>query len=214
MSNRIISMHRPKVYDEEAIINKLKEGDEASFKCLFDRYRNELFTYCLRITKERSLAEEIVQDVFMIIWQKRDEVQSQLPIRPYLYTIAQNLSFNFLKKAANDSKMKRQVFYESQKEFRQDWLVDFKDTKKLIEQAITQMPSKQRLIFSLSRMESKSHEEIARELQISKNTVKDQIFKALKAIRHYLQTHQLLLLFLLPIVSPIQPSGLLLVIIR
>ena len=193
-------MHRPKVYDEEAIINKLKEGDEASFKCLFDRYRNELFTYCLRITKEKSMAEEIVQDVFMIVWQKREELQSQLQIRPYLYTITQNLSFNFLKKATNDAKMKRQVFYESQKEFRQDWIVDFHDTKDLIEHAITQMPSRQREIFSLSRNDNKSHDEIARELHISKNTVKDQIFKALKAIKHYLQANQLLFLLLFQVI--------------
>lgn len=186
-------MNGRELYDEQAIISNVKEGDEESFKRLFDRYRNELFTYCLRITKERLLAEEIVQDVFMIIWQKREELQPELPIQPYLYTITQNLAFNFLKKAAKDAKMRRQVFYESQKEFRQEWLVDFQDTKELIEQAIRQMPSRQREIFSLSRNENKSHDEIARELQISKNTVKDQIFKALKAIKHYLQTHQLLL---------------------
>ncbi len=187
-------MHRPKVYDEEAIIRKIKEGDEASFRCLFDRYRNELFTYCLHITKERSIAEEIVQDVFMIIWQNREGLQPQ--IKPYLYTITQNLSFNFLKKATRDVKMKKQVFYESQKEFRQEWLIDFKDTKELIAQAITQMPTRQQEIFSLSRLENKSHDEIARQLRISKNTVKDQMYKALKAIKHYLQTHQLLLVFL------------------
>ncbi len=195
-------MYRPKVYDEEAIIRKIKEGDEASFRCLFDRYRNELFTYCLHITKERSIAEEIVQDVFMIIWQNREGLQPQ--IKPYLYTITQNLSFNFLKKATRDVKMKKQVFYESQKEFRQEWLIDFKDTKELITQAITQMPTRQQEIFSLSRWENKSHDEIARQLRISKNTVKDQMYKALKAIKHYLQTHQLLLVFLVQVFNSIR----------
>ncbi len=195
-------MYRPKVYDEEAIIRKIKEGDEASFRCLFDRYRNELFTYCQHITKERSIAEEIVQDVFMIIWQNREGLQPQ--IKPYLYTITQNLSFNFLKKATRDVKMKKQVFYESQKEFRQEWLIDFKDTKELITQAITQMPTRQQEIFSLSRWENKSHDEIARQLRISKNTVKDQMYKALKAIKHYLQTHQLLLVFLVQVFNSIR----------
>lgn len=171
------------------MIGRLSSGEVSAFREIFDRYRNEVYTYCYKVTKRKEPAEEIIQDVFLILWQKRESLNAELPIRPYLYTITQNLAFNFLKKAANEAKLKREVFYLSQKDYRPEWELDCKDTQELIAKAVNQLPPRQREIFSMSRNDQKSHDEISNELRISKNTVKDQIFKALKFIKQYLQSH-------------------------
>ena len=176
------------IYDEKQVIERLIEGQPDAFRQLFNRYRNEVYTYSCKISKRKEYAEEIVQDVFVIVWQKREALNPEMPIAPYLYTITQNLSFNFLKKAANENRLKKEVFYRSQKDYRPEWETDYNDTLHLINEAITILPARQREIFSLSRDKLKSHDEISHSLGISKNTVKDQIFKALKFIRHHLSS--------------------------
>ncbi|MCX8490081.1 MAG: RNA polymerase sigma-70 factor [Cyclobacteriaceae bacterium] len=180
-------MPKANIDDEKQVVELLIKGQSEAFRQLFNRYRNEIFTYSCKISKRREFAEEIVQDVFMIVWQKREGLNPDLPIAPYLYTITQNISFNFLKKAANETRLKKEVFYRSQKDFRPEWGTDHKDTLFLIGKAVTLLPARQREIFLLSRDEMKSHDEISDLLRISKNTVKDQIFKALKFIKLYLK---------------------------
>ena len=181
-------MQENKIYNEKKIITAVSDGDVVSFRLLFDRYRNELYRYCFRVAKSKEQSEEIVQDVFIMVWQNRINIKPELPIKPYLYKITQNLAFNFLKKAANEERLKREVFYSCAKEFRPEDELDYNDTKTLVGQAIRQMPNGQRKIFTMSREENKSQDEIAHELNISKNTVKDQIYKALRHIRQYLKT--------------------------
>jgi len=178
------------LYREKEIIASVTKGEVGSFRILFDRYRNEIFTYCLKITKTKEAAEEIVQDVFLRIWQNRSKLDPELPIKPYLCTITKNLAFNFLKKAANDEKLKREVFFVSPKEFRLEDQLDYNDTKLLIDRAIEKMPEGQRKVFLMSRKGNQSNDEIAINLSVSKNTVKDQLFKALRHLRQYLATSQ------------------------
>lgn len=175
-------------YHEHDIILNISRGDVNSFRRFFDRYRNELYTYCLKLTKEKAGAEEIVQDVFTIIWSHRHELNPQLPIKPYLYAITKNRALNFLRKNDLDKRLKKEVHYVSEKITRPEDDLDYQDTRLLLEQALQQMPEGQREVFFLSREKGMSREEIASALNTSKNTVKDQLYKALKHIRNYLNT--------------------------
>jgi RNA polymerase sigma-70 factor (family 1) len=186
-------MDKTEIYNEKDILDRMVSGQSDAFRCIFDRYRNELFSYCCKITKDTESAKEIVQDVFLILWQKRESLNIELPIRPYLYTITQNLSFNFLKRAATETRLKREVFYLSQKDYTPEWESNYNHTQDGVNAAISKLPAKQKEIFLMSRVDFKSHDEIATHLRISKNTVKDQIFKALKSIKSYLRSRQVLI---------------------
>jgi RNA polymerase sigma-70 factor (family 1) len=183
-------MPSPNVYNEKDIITHLALGDVNAFRLVFNRYRNEIFTYCYKVTKSKEPAEEIVHDVFLIMWQKREQLDISLPVKPYLYKITQNLAFNFLKKAANEQKLKQAVFYfQDLHDNQPERDINYKDTKNLLAEAISQLPAERKRIFKMSRYQGLNHDEIATQLDISKNTVKDQMFKALRSIKQYLELH-------------------------
>jgi RNA polymerase sigma-70 factor (family 1) len=176
--------------DERILVMRLIAGNEAAFRAIFDLYRDRLFCYCLKFTKTREAAEEIVQDVFVKVWENRQAINPDLSFNAYLYQITKNLAFNFLKKAAGEVSFKRKVLLYLEVAHNQpeeDCI--FQDYEQLAEQAIQTLPPQRQLIFRMSRRDGMSHEEIADSLGISKNTVKVQIVKASKTLREFFQLH-------------------------
>jgi RNA polymerase sigma factor (sigma-70 family) len=95
--------------DERTLVINLIAGDERAFRAIFDRYRDCLYGYCLKFTKSKEAAEEIVQDVFVKVWETRSNLNPDLSFKAYLYQITKNLAFNFLKKAAGESSFKKKI---------------------------------------------------------------------------------------------------------
>lgn len=183
-------MSEKEKYNEKLIIKELTDGNEKAFRKLFDCYRNDVYAYSKSMLKSKELAEEIVQDVFLRIWLHREKLNPDLSIKSYLFTIARNLTFNLISKAAYDVKLKEEVFYKSQKFHNptEDKISDA-DYEIIKTRAIEQLPPKRKLIFEMSRNESMSYEEISQELDISVSTVKGQMSKALGTIRAFLQAN-------------------------
>ena len=173
------------------LLTQVKEGSEKSFQLLFDSYSPPIYAYCLSLVKNKYYAEEIVQDVFIKVWVKRETLNPELSFKSYLFTITKNASFNFLKKAAKDIKLREEVFYLSQKSYAQKvGHIQETDIEKVKQQLIDLLPPKRKQIFEMSRNENKSYLDISEELGISMNTVKSQMNKALKTIRSYLSTYE------------------------
>ena len=176
--------------NEATVIKKTSEGDHLAFRQIFDWYRDRLFGYSYRFTKSQTLAEEIVQEVFLKVWQNRETLDAGLPIKPYLYKITQNLVYNTLRKAAYDNRLKEQVFYRCHHtHYSTEDQVIYRDLETFKDRVIERLPAKRQIIFRMSRSQGLSHEEIAEQLGISQHTVKDQIVKALKSIKKQLQLH-------------------------
>lgn len=176
--------------NEATVIKKVSEGNHLAFRQIFDQYRDRLFGYSYRFTKSQMLAEEVVQEVFLKLWQNRETLDAQLPIKPYLYKITQNLVYNTLRKAAYDNQLKEQVFYRYHNTYysTEDQVI-YRDLETFKDRAIERLPAKRQRIFRMSRTQGLSHKEIAEQLGISQHTVKDQIVKALKSIKKQLQIH-------------------------
>lgn len=140
--------------------------------------------------KTQVLAEEIVQDVFLNIWQHKDRLNPNLSFKSYVFTITRNLTFNLISKVANNRKLKEEVFYTSQKAYSpiEDKIADA-DYEILKNKALDQLPPKRKIIFEMSRNEGMSYQEISEELNISVSTVKGQTSKALTTIREFLRIH-------------------------
>ena len=176
--------------NEATLTSRISKGDHRAFRQIFDRYRDCLFGYSYRFTKSQTLAEEIVQEAFLKVWQNRETLDPGLPIKPYLYKITQNLVYNTLRKAAYDAQLKEQVFYRrSNAHYSTEDQVIYRDLEAFSDQIIERLPAKRQRIFRMSRTQGLSHEEIAEQLGISQHTVKDQIVKALKSIKKHLQVH-------------------------
>jgi RNA polymerase sigma-70 factor (family 1) len=175
---------------EKLLIKELIEGNDKAFRKLFDTYRDNVYAYSISMLKTKVLAEEIVQDVFLKIWQHRNRLNPELSFKSYVFTITRNLTFNLISKATNNRKLREEVFYESQKSYTpiEDKIAEA-DYEILKNKAIEQLSPKRKIIFQMSRDEGKSYEEISKELDISVSTVKGQMSKALATIRDFLQTH-------------------------
>lgn len=180
MSDRVI-------YSEKLTVKQLIQGNEQSFRKLFDTYRNDLYRFSLSMVVSEVHAEEIVQEVFLKLWINRATLNPELSIKSYLFTITRNTTISFLKKAANNSKLREEIFYKSQKlaNTTENYLREI-ELNSILQDALNRLPPRRRLIFEMSRNEGKSYREISKDLNISQNTVRNQLSMALETLRGYL----------------------------
>jgi RNA polymerase sigma-70 factor (family 1) len=174
---------------------------------LFDAYRNDLYKFSLSMVYSEPYAEEIVQEVFLNLWLKRKTTNPELSMKSYLFTITRNKTISFLKKAANNKKLREEIFYRSQKSVNStERYMREEELKTVKKEALDLLSPRRRLIFEMSRNDGKSYKEIARELGISQNTVKNQMSMALEILREFLRKNRdmtLALLFFIEIGSKI-----------
>jgi len=175
---------------DKQLIKLMVKGDENAFKKVYDAYYDKLYYYCLQFVKSEDLARELLQDIFAKLWEQRDKINPELSFNAYLYKMARNHTYDFLKKAARDQRLKEEmmlsvIWRHNQEEDN----LTYAEYDTIVKQSIHKLPTQRRLIFKLSRNDGMSHEEIAKSLGISKNTVKVQMFRALKTIRKHLQMH-------------------------
>lgn len=181
---------RPILPDEMELLKQLITGDAESFKKLYEYYQRKIFLFALRLTKSNSEAEEIVQAVFVRLWEKREQIKIEKNFNAYILTITKNLVLDGMKKAAYH-KVIQQKIYQNMQELRNtsaDQLIE-KELAMLHQQAVDRLSPQKRIVFMLSREEELSYEEIAEKLGVSKNTVRNQMSDSLKSIREYLAGH-------------------------
>ena len=175
------------IHAEKLLVEELKKGNDKAFRKLFDYYRNDLYKFSLGMVCSKDYAEEIVQDVFMKVWVKRETLNSEMSFKSYLFTITRNKNIKFLKKAANDRKLREEIFYEKQKFANTiDIYVRESELESIKQEALDKLTPRRREIFEMSRNENKSYEEIADELGISISTVRNQMSKSLEILRDFI----------------------------
>lgn len=183
-------MCKTKEHTDKFLVKELITGNEKAFRKLFDLYRQEVYSYSKSLVKSSHTAEEIVQDVFLKVWLQRKNINPDLSFKSFIFTIARNLAFNFLKKAANNKKLIEEIFYRSQKFFNAtEQHIQEVELEIIRQEALKLLPPKRKRIFQMSRDEGKSYQDISLELKISVSTVKNQMSKALETHRTFLQAH-------------------------
>jgi RNA polymerase sigma-70 factor (family 1) len=169
---------------------QLAQGNESAFRQIYDRYWHSIYKVARRYTKSPALAEDIVQEVFSTLWDKRTEFTAVNHLEAYLVTIARNLTYKTMRRLAFEETQKNKFL--SSQEFTDNTFEDHlleKQYEQLVEQAVSLLPSQQKTVFHMARVDGLSHDDIARQLNISRLTVKTHMAKALQFIRHYLQPH-------------------------
>ncbi|MCI1647458.1 MAG: RNA polymerase sigma-70 factor [Bacteroides sp.] len=169
----------------------IKEGNEKAFATLFYAYKDKLFNFLFQITKSENKAEDLVQDVFMKIWQTRDTLSTIDNLNAYIFKIAQNAAIDQLRKMAKDILLITETLTDNEtadSESPSELLLN-KELKELIDNAIEQLPAQQKKIFIMRWIEGLSHEEIAHKMNISVSTAQNHMRQALINLRSYLLTH-------------------------
>lgn len=177
-------------FNELTWVAQLKEGDEKAFRKIYELYHHKLYYYSLKFTNSCEAAKELVQEVFVKLWMVRENLNPDLSLQSYLYTISRHLNFKYLQKAASDSTLRGEIMdrYVAHCNNTEDKLI-YEEYLKIAEKAIEQLPPHRQLIYKMSRYEELSYKEIAGNLGISINTVKNHLVEANKYIRKYLLVH-------------------------
>lgn len=188
----------PSVPDEEKLFRLLCNGNKAAFDRVYQLYWQRLFLYVVKVIRDKEAAEDIVQEIFVSLWLRRDEISDQRTLSGYLFTAARFKGINYVK----DQLKKGQHLDSLVEHFttRQDTLnegIEAKELHNLINQEIEKLPAKMRDVFVLSRRDQLSYKEISDRLQISDKTVKKQISNALKYFKLVLQQDSTLTVSLL-----------------
>jgi len=166
----------------------LKEGNLQAFNELFDRYGKRLYHFSIRYLKSAVNAEEIVQEVFMKIWDNRLELSEQKSLESYLFTIARNGILNTIRKSKSEQAYLSYAKINPGKNVLLDDELNFNELEKAYHAAIEQLSPRRKEIFLLSREDSLSNAEIAQKMNISVKTVENQMTTALSEIRKNLRS--------------------------
>ncbi|WP_411275424.1 RNA polymerase sigma-70 factor [Daejeonella sp.] len=170
--------------NESDLICLLAQGNEQAFRKIFDCYSNKLFNYTFRITDNEELAEEIVMDTFLKIWINRADLVLINRFDAYLYTLVRNQAFNAIKRRAHEAAILKDLsLNKSEYQDCTEETVIYNDYKHLLHDAVNQLPPQQRLVYTLSRDQGLKYNEIANQLELSKNTVKTHLKKAVSTLR-------------------------------
>lgn len=170
------------------LLLRLTGSDQTAFKALVDIYWTKVYGHALAYSKSLPLAEELTQDVFMDVWNSRDKLSSIENFDNYLFIIARNRIFKVIRKKLDETVGTDKVELEEDM-WIPDQQMEFRETYSLILKGIEEMPPVRRQVFRMSRFEGMSYEDISQQLNISRNTVKEHIVKALNFLRNYLAFH-------------------------
>lgn len=151
------------------------------FKNIFNKYYENIRNYIYFLSGDMDVAEDLVQDVFMKLWEKKDTINDET-IKPLLYRIARNLYFNLHKRNAVDIKFINNTGGKIEHES-PDYLLEMKEFDVKLQKAISNLPEHCRTIFLMSRIDELKYQEIADRFKISIKAVEKQISKALKLLR-------------------------------
>ena len=188
-------MSETDIFNEKLLVKGLMFGEAKAFRKLFNTYKNDVYAFSMSMLKSKELAEEIVQDVLVSIWESRNKLKIAHAIRPYLYKSVHNRCLNFIRhqKVKQDHQSHEMALVDVKIESASERL-ELNELKNRVELGMQKLPPACREVFRLSRVEQLSYKEIADFLQISIKTVENQMGKALKIMRSELADFLILVL--------------------
>ncbi|MDQ0641221.1 RNA polymerase sigma-70 factor (ECF subfamily) [Pedobacter sp. W3I1] len=166
----------------------LKKGDESAFSEIYNRYWEKMASYSIRLTKSEDESADIVQEIFISLWRRKEDLVIKGSLAAYLIKSTRNLSLRYIERNINVTD-----FVEKLAEFISDKSQDieenisFRELQEQIDKGVAKLPKKMQQIYLLSRDEQLSYREISEKLGISEGTVKKQISNSLKIISESLK---------------------------
>jgi RNA polymerase sigma-70 factor (family 1) len=191
-------------YNEYDLLRQLATGSEYAFTRLFEQYRGAIYSVALKFLRSPVFAEEIVQDVFLKVWHKREDMALVKRLDAYLFIMARNFIFHRMKKMSYEAVDEISNLQQQSSDDNTEYLVRQHECQQLLQEAINNLPAQQREVYQLAKQDGLSHEFIAQKMNLSRHTVKKHMAMALRVIRKHLEGH-LHYLVLLPLLIQTLP---------
>ena len=175
--------------EDKNLVERLCEGDETAFRQIYDKYHEPLYGIAYKYLKSQELAEDAVHDVFVKLWDYRDELEKR-SLKGFLFTTAKNHVLNMIRDRKRD--IEKNNNYSHLKYTSKNKTISkltFQSYKKIFKSGFEKLPEGKKEIFNLKMNEGFSNKDIAQKLDISVNTVKSQYYKASQFIKSYLAEH-------------------------
>jgi len=177
------------IHNDCILAARIKDNDLEAFETLFNRYKKRLYFFSIRYLSDHVEAEEVVQTVFISVWEHRKSLDESKSVKSYIFKSAVNLIYNFLKKEAVRRKYLDSELRNFEKSANQTYDNIFRDDlEKRINIILSSMPPQQHKIFTMSRSDGYSIETISKKLGVSVRTVENQIYRASKLIKENLKS--------------------------
>jgi RNA polymerase sigma-70 factor (ECF subfamily) len=172
------------------LLQRLVSDDHKAFRVLYDRYSPKVYSIACHFLKNSSLAEDAVQDVFSKLWMKRADLHRLRDFKAFLNTVCRNHLLNQLKKLAHAERyLDQQMQKPSVEPPHLATLVELNELNVVIATAVNQLSVQQKRVYQLGKQQGFTYDQIADQLQISRETVKTHMSDALRIIRTYLVQH-------------------------
>lgn len=177
-------------HNDPILLEQLSNSNEQAFRGLYDAYSAGIYAVALHHLKQAPLAEDVVQTVFLKVWESRVSLKEIRHFPSWLYTISRNTIISTLRKQGSQETY-RNYLIERMNLYTESPETAFikQDIRSLIQKAITELTPQQRLAFQLQREEGLSYDAIGKRMGVATNTVRAHLYKAHQFLRTYLQTH-------------------------
>jgi RNA polymerase sigma-70 factor (family 1) len=178
--------------DDNRLIERLQKGNVEAFDLIFEKYSGNIYAFALKYLKSKDEAEELVQSVFVKVWENHKNLKKELSFKSFLFTITYNDICKIFRRRNYRQQFIDNTLYDNPKYSSEtEDSINYNSSLKQLQQIIDKLPEIQRTIFLKSRQEGKSTKEIADEVGLSPGTIDNYISESLKFIRKYLRKESL-----------------------
>jgi len=176
------------LYDDKDLFLQIAEGDEKAFTTLFHKFTPNLLPFVLKLTRNEHLAQEMIQETFLRLWLNRTELVKVNEPAAWVFRIAANVSVSWLRQQTNRQRLLTTALTPDEKTPKDASAetLEAKELSLIIHKAIEALPERRKEIYKLSREQGLSHQEIAEKLQLSTQTIANQMGISLKFIREFI----------------------------
>lgn len=177
-------------YDDEELMNEIRAGNMLAFDCLYRRYSNKVYQFGRHILKSNEDTENLVQDVFLSLYENRHKIEKCSSVKYYIYTITYNSAISQIRKRVNESRFIDYLKYiqDCDQTFPNSQL-EYRELVEELTEIVSTLPKRQREIYLLHREKGFKYKEIARKMNISINTVENQMSGAINKIRQKVRNY-------------------------
>lgn len=183
--------------EEEALIIALKEGSENAFKTIYERYARRLYAFIFSYVRSRTEAEDILQNIFVKLWQHRQTIKNTSGLKGLLFTIGRNQLVSVYRKRVNMPAYEDYMIYTDVVGKDENSNMEYEEFGQLLRNAMARLPLRQQEIIKMSKFEGMKNREIAVHLNLSEQTIKNQLSLGLKLLKEMLKNVPLILIELM-----------------
>jgi len=174
-------------YSDPELTRLLRDGEESAFLELYNRYKLRITGNLMKLLKSEDLVEELLQNLFMKLWDTRALVDPEKSFRSYLFRIAENMVMDVFRQAASDKRMQLKLMNAQTEAYSHiEEKIFSKEENELLQQVINQLPPMRKQVFMLCKLEGKSYKEVSELLGISHSTINDHLLKANRFLKQQL----------------------------